>query len=124
MVRTRERVVVDEVAVELGTKRLVLFGEEHKLVPVLVDRLRRSEIEIGRDCSEVHKALALHLQILGLIRILRIAIGERLGDDAEIVAEDFLPQPLVVREIVECVVHGGTNCGFCVHKDAPFVKVQ
>jgi hypothetical protein len=29
-----------------------------------------------------------------------------------------------VREVVQHVIHCGTNCGLCVHEDAPFVNVQ
>lgn len=86
-------------AAEHTAESVVLPGEQDERVPVLVDRLRRSQLEVRHDDREIHEAPALHLQRLGVFRVLRVAPRERVRDDAQVVVHDRDPDIVVVPQI-------------------------
>lgn len=94
-----ERLVVDVPAVELAAESVVFAGEQDERVPVLVDRLHRSELVVRHDHSEVEEPPAFSLEQLGVIGVLRVATRERVGDNGEVVAMDGVPEVLVVIQI-------------------------
>lgn len=111
VVRAGERVVVDEVARVLLAEVLVHVGEEDELVPVVVEGLRRRQVELRADRGEIHEPLGLELELLGLRRVLRVALREGLGHDVQVVGLDRLPERGVVRHGTEVDVDHGSRDG-------------